>query len=119
MPFPYPMRLLDRSGRSLHWVMILKGKAWHTNQTVHYSPECLIEICPREAEGQPYDILSRPCHSDQNLSFRLKDEVHGWLEEQDTYYQLEYRFLDMQDGWCVGFLDPKHAVHFKLRWGSL
>jgi hypothetical protein len=122
MAFPVPFRCLDRSGRSLVWVLLHEGKKFHTDRAHYASPACKIELCPRpNGKGQPQDITSRPCHSEGGDGFfRLKDEVHDWLENANTYYQLDFRYNDDAVlGWHVGFAEKDHAMLFKLAWGAV
>jgi hypothetical protein len=121
-----PFRLLDRSGRSLVWVMINDKRA-HTVREFYHSPECHITVCPRRnGAGSPQDNTSRPCHSEgQDGFFRLKDEVHEWLANcgMERAYQFEFRYAndDREPGWHVGFheYDKDKAAMFKLAWNKL
>ena len=118
-----PFRLLDPSGRSLVWVKINTDRA-HTNQAFYDSDDCRIVLCPRpDGPGSPQD-LSRPCHKEgMHTFFRLRDEVHEWLENVGLGrgYQFEFRYAnnELTPGWHVGFMpwNSDIAALFKLAWG--
>jgi len=116
-------QLLDPSGRNLIWIKFLAGVSWHTLQTAYDSDECKIVFCPRPSKDQVPDITSRPCHSEGNNFFRLKEEIHTSLLEMlggEPRYQLEFRYAnnEPEPGWHVGFLekDKDKAMLFKLTW---
>jgi hypothetical protein len=129
-----PFRLLDPSGRSLIWVKI-NSKKFHSNLADFNSPECHIRLCPRpddseERDGnrprkvgcQSPDLITRPCHSQDGMHFRLKDEVHDWLEGMGIRYQFEYRYAnnEFEPAWHVGFFQEEKdlAMAFKLAWSA-
>lgn len=116
MPIPNPFRYVDRSGRNIVWVLLHEGAGWHTVRSTYESSECKIVLCPKEMQGQPQDIVTRPCHREGNSFFRLIDDMHDWLEGQVSNYQLEWRWHDGKCGWHVGFpVDEKDkAMLFKL-----
>lgn len=117
-----PFRVIDRTGRNLHWVAINDKRA-NTVREFYNSPECRIIVCPRRnGEGSSQDIVSRPCFSEGHDGFfRLKDEVHEWLVSAglERAYQFEFRYANnsMDPHWCVGFLEKNKAALFKLAWG--
>ena len=120
-----PFRLLDRSGRSLTWVKI-NDKKFSTSRAAYDSDECRIVMCPRiNGDGGSPDIITRPCHSNEGIFFRLKDEVHEWLTVigMGCRYQFEFRYANgsMEPGWHVGFLesDNDKAALFKLAWPAI
>lgn len=124
-PRDIPFRLLDPSGRTLVWVRINGLEAHHTN-AFYQSDKCRIVAAPRiGGPGTPQDN-SRPCFraGTDFLAFRLRDEVHEWLEELGfgRKYQFEFRYANgsREPGWYVGFLpcDTNIAALFKLAWGS-
>lgn len=116
-----PFRVIDRTGRNLHWVAINDKRA-NTVKAFYDSKDCRIIVCPRtNGSGSPQDITSRPCHSEgQDGFFRLKDEVHEWLVNAglERAYQFEFRYANnsFEPNWCVGFLDKDKAALFKLAW---
>lgn len=119
-----PFRLLDPSGRSLIWVKINSKRA-HTEINFYESDECRIILCPRSEGPDWSQDLHRPCHRESaDGFFRLRDEVHEWLEVMGlgSRYQFEFRFAnnDPKPGWHVGFYtrDSAIAALFKLTWGS-
>lgn len=122
---PRPFRVLDRTGRSLVWVMINDKRA-NTVRSFYESSECRIVVCPRiRGDCSPQDLM-RPCHKEGHDGFfRLKDEVHEWLVNcsMERRYQFEFRYANdsMEPGWHVGFLpeDSDKAALFKLAWGNL
>ena len=120
MALPCPFRLLDPSGRTLVWVLINKGTDFHSKVDAYESDACKIILSPRPGgPGTPQDIVSRPCYAmGSNGFFRLKDDMHEWFETLDLNYQLEYRYVGLQDGWYVGFLpeNKDKAALFKLTW---
>lgn len=73
-------------------------------------------MCPTEGQGQPQDSVTRPCHSENSRYFRLKDDLHNWLDERVSNYQLEFRYHENKIGWFVGFHPDEKpmAVLFKL-----
>lgn len=116
-----PFRVIDPTGRNLHWVAVNDKRA-NTVKAFYDSPDCRIIVCPRtNGPGSPQDIVTRPCHSEgADGFFRLKDEVHEWLVNAglERAYQFEFRYANnsMQPNWCVGFLDKDKAMLFKLAW---
>lgn len=125
-----PFRVIDRSGRNLHWVLINDKRA-NTVREFYESEACRIVVCPRvnvkPLDGLvlhmgPQDIVSRPCYGEgRDGFFRLKDEVHEWLVNAglERAYQFEFRYANgsKEPGWYVGFLDKDQATLFKLAWG--
>lgn len=127
-----PFRLLDPSGRSLIWVKF-HSKRVSFIQSSFDSPNCLLRLCPRPDDSvelignrpkrsgsQTPDLISRPCFSDASVYFRLRDDVHQWLEDHHIPYQIELRYAngDNEPGWHLGFLPNQAdlAVMFKLTW---
>lgn len=120
MHFPYPCRQLDRTGRSLVWVLLLKGVSFHTHKDVYDSEACKIVLCPRpDGPGQPQITTERPCFKEASGFFQLKDDVHEWMEAAGSYYQLEYRYVNGVNGWYVGFAKESEAMMFKLAWANI
>jgi hypothetical protein len=117
-----PFRVIDPSGRNLHWVLINDQRA-NTVREFYESDACRIVVCPRRnGEFGTQDLVSRPCFSEgRDGFFRLKDEVHEWLVNAglERAYQFEFRYANgsMEPGWHVGFLDKNSAMLFKLAWG--
>jgi hypothetical protein len=107
-----PFRILDYTGRSLHWVMIA-GPTVHKIRS-EWDACKVLAFCPRPSPNEVPDLVTRPFHSEDGMYFRLSDEMHQWLEDANLPYQLEFRYVGMTAGWHVGFREKEQAAMFKL-----